>query len=67
MDQECIMNDFDCEAVAMAVNIKLLSIVNIFYDDKFHFTTKKDNDNNDDDFLYDKNYKAAETIKRTLY
>ena len=66
MDQECVMNDIDCEAVANAVNIKLLSIVNIFYDDKFHFTTEKDNDNNDD-FLYDKNCKAAETIKKKLY
>lgn len=65
IEQECRINDDDCTNLAFLANIKFVSIVDIFYDNKFHFKAKLENDN-DTDYLFDRNNEAAKTLKQAL-
>lgn len=58
------MNDEDCTAIASNANIQLLCKIDIFYDNRFQFKTEHDNDDSNADFLYDKNYKAAQNFRK---
>lgn len=68
IEQECRINDDECETIAYKANIKLKpKIVDIFYDNEFHFKAEKENDNDDVDYLFDSNSKAAKTLKKALH
>ena len=67
IEHECRINDDECKTIAYNANIKLLSIVDIFYDNEFHFKAEKENDNDDVDYLFDSNSKAAKTLKKALH
>lgn len=64
--QECIMTRDDCNTIFENVNINLLSIVDIFYDDENSFKSG-DSANKDSDCLYHSNNKAAETLTEAMW
>ena len=60
------MNDEDCTAISSNANIHLRSITDIFYDNGFQFPAEKENDDSNPDYLYDRNYEAAQVIKEAF-
>lgn len=58
------MNDDDCTEIASKANIQLMSIADIFYDNRFQFTAE--NDNSYRNYLYDRNHEAAEVLKKAF-
>lgn len=66
IEQQCVINDDDCKSIAYNANIKLSSIVDIFYDNKFHFTVEHESNDDGVDYLFDSNYEAAKTLKKAL-